>query len=218
MNRYNDFLKLGATRFTMAIIKVHPTSKTIRRDEDIFSRLIGQCITRWAFIDRALFDYCDYCLGGRSALTAVVYYRTPQLSQRLGLVDELLQKLLLFMKGHIPTRSTVAHRRCEEMSKEWRAIKKRLDNLMQVRNVIAHQPMLRVGTAKKHGRGERAHYFFSIVSEWRDAGARDKKRHVVRVDDLRAHFKAAEKMIGTLTRFLARLDRFQKTSAKRFSR
>jgi hypothetical protein len=194
----------------MAIIKLSPTSKIARRDEQIFSRLIGECITRWAFIDRALFEYCNYCLGGRWPITAIVFYRTPQLKQRLDLVDELLRKTIFFIKVRIPSRSRVAQQRCDTMLREWAIINKKLNGLIEVRNVIAHQPMMRAGTTKKHGKGDRAHYYFAIQTEMRASYRSGRKHWVLKVEDLRSHFRKTEAMIRVLRGFLSRLERLEK--------
>jgi hypothetical protein len=201
--------------FFMPILRLHPKSKTVRRDQEIFTRLIGECITRWAFIDRALFEFCSHFLGGRSALTAIVYYRTPQLRQRLGLVDELFRTMIAITKAHIPSRSLVAMRRCDEMLREWKSAHKELERLSEVRNAIAHQPMGVTGTSKKHGAGIRAHYFFYIRSEFRDADMRNRKIWTIRTPDLRVHFRETEAMVRRLRNLLSRLARLQKRSANR---
>jgi hypothetical protein len=197
----------------MAVIKLFPTSKIARRDEQIFSRLIGECITRWAFIDRALFEYSNYCLGGRWPITAIVYYRTPQLKQRLDLVDELLRKTIFFIKVRIPSRSRVAHQRCDAMLKEWAIINKKITGLIEIRNVIAHQPMIRVGTTKKHGKSVRAHYYFAIQTEMNASYRSGRKHWILKVEDLRSHFRKAEAVIKALRGFLPRLERLEKSSS-----
>jgi hypothetical protein len=39
----------------MLILRTGPLSKRAKRRRDTFLRLVGECVTRWAFVDRSLF-------------------------------------------------------------------------------------------------------------------------------------------------------------------
>jgi hypothetical protein len=59
-----------------------------------FYMYVGYCITAWAKVEEELFDICVDLLGSKLERAAIVYYRLPSLSVRLGLVDELVASAL----------------------------------------------------------------------------------------------------------------------------
>ena len=63
------------------------------RDE--FHMMIGYCIAEWAGIDDELFRIFQQCTGAKEKQAAIVYYRTPALNVRLGLVDEIVDQFCL---------------------------------------------------------------------------------------------------------------------------
>ena len=75
----------------MAVIKSYPGSKKVHEDEREFARLVGECITTWAFVDREVFRLFRLHLETTSKRTAVVYYRWPTLAGRADLTDALLK-------------------------------------------------------------------------------------------------------------------------------
>jgi hypothetical protein len=74
----------------MVVIKLHPTSKKVKQDQDTFLRLIGECVTRWAFIDRAVFQIFHQTLATDDALAATAYYKWNTLNQKCDLTDRTL--------------------------------------------------------------------------------------------------------------------------------
>jgi hypothetical protein len=56
--------------------------------------MIGYCIAEWAGIDDELFRIFQHCTGAKEQQAAIIYYRTPGLNVRLGLVDEIVRSVL----------------------------------------------------------------------------------------------------------------------------
>jgi hypothetical protein len=54
---------------------------------------IGDCIAEWAGIDDELFRIFQHCTGAKEQQAAIIYYRTPGLNVRLGLVDEIVRSV-----------------------------------------------------------------------------------------------------------------------------
>jgi len=170
----------------MAVLSFEPKTKKFREDRDTFARLIGECITRWAFIDRELFRLCVYALGAHRDRVAIVYYRMQSISPRLSLTDDLLKSKLS------PARL-----------KEWDALRKRIYDRLATRNAIAHGPMKMTGTSKRVGKRVVAHYDFSVEPE--PFNPKPKAPAQVTATQLRAHFKEAESLISDLRKFLGAL-------------
>ena|SRR5215831_8197282 len=62
---------------------------------DEFHKWMGYCISAWAQIEEHLFNVCWKCLGSpQKEPAAIVYYRTPGVNARLGLIDELVKSAL----------------------------------------------------------------------------------------------------------------------------
>jgi hypothetical protein len=101
---------------------------------DRFYLLIGHCIVQWANVDRVLFDLLCQCIGPYEQ-AAIVYYRTPGLDVRLGLVDELVRSLL-------PKRERKSGGHDEPIVKLWKSTVANIKNqLLPVRRRIAHHPV-----------------------------------------------------------------------------
>jgi hypothetical protein len=195
--------------------KTNPILKKFRRGHDRFNRLIGECTTRWAFIDAKLFEICSHCLAAPGTLDSIVYYRTPMLKQRLALVDELLKAVARHLQGTVASNAPVTRRQIDELPKQWAAINKKLDALIDVRNVIVHQPMKIWSIKNKEGHPPRHEFLFVISSDINNAMMRNRKQWTVTLSDLQSHFQQSSKMIRTLDLFLGRLRHLQARQAKR---
>lgn len=162
------------------IIKAHPTSKQSIADRDKFLCLIGESITVWSFIDRALFILFDKALVATTQKAAIIYYKSPTLRGRVSLLDALLKHVL-------KNRSLEA----------WKKINRRIEDLAAIRNVIAHEPPKRLGTSRKG----RAVYIYSLHVEpaKRLAG---RPANVMYAKDLRSHIRQAEKLERSISQFV----------------
>jgi hypothetical protein len=98
-----------------------------------FYMYVGLCITAWAKVEDELFDICVDALGCTQERASIVYYRTPSLSGRIELIDELIVTAL-------PRRTKDGDREHEDV-KRWKALKKTLLGMMSIRNKIAHHPV-----------------------------------------------------------------------------
>ena len=65
-----------------------------QRNRDEFHMLMGYCMAGWAQVDEWLCRIFVDCIGPIDQ-SAVIYYRTPGLDVRLGLVDEIVRTTLL---------------------------------------------------------------------------------------------------------------------------
>jgi hypothetical protein len=106
---------------------------TIAEQVREFYYFVGVAVTDWAHIDQELFRICADILKSDGQHVAIVFYRTPTLSARLNLVDELIHTI--FPK---PTRKSGAHP--SESEKIWNKLYNDINEVLSVRNQLAHSP------------------------------------------------------------------------------
>jgi hypothetical protein len=99
-----------------------------------FYMYVGYCITAWANVEEELFDICADVLGCKLERAAIVYYRLPSLSVRLGLVDELVT-------SGLPERSRKNGGHDHPDLRTWIALKDEITELTRTRSRIAHHPV-----------------------------------------------------------------------------
>src|ERR1700683_2718029 len=100
-----------------------------KRMERFFS-LVGYAITRWAHIDRSLFNFCKFSLDATEHKTAIVFHRSPSIGDHLALTNALM--LATKMKPeHLKHRKQVFH-----FTKK----------LLPFRNDLAHNPPAQIVT------------------------------------------------------------------------
>jgi hypothetical protein len=97
-----------------------------------FHMYVGFCITAWAKVEEHLFDTLQSMLNASRKNAALVYYKTPSLNARISLIDELVRAALP------PPRSGKQHH--HDLIR-WKAINKKLTDLLKIRRQIAHQPI-----------------------------------------------------------------------------
>jgi hypothetical protein len=97
-----------------------------------FFRHLGICITVWAFIDRRLYQIFHHTTGFEQKQSALIFYGDRTFSRRLRLVD----------------RAIKAAWTKERHAQEWRPLHDQIVALSHTRNILAHQPTLRLATAK----------------------------------------------------------------------
>ena len=175
------------------IIKLHPQPEEFVEAETAFLRAVGLCITRWAFVDRFLFRLFRRGIGVATHRAAIVYYENPSMSQKLKLVDTLLKELF---EGE-------AH---EELRDWWKSLREQINELMPTRNIVAHQPVRRLGASD----GEKAVYIYGIHIEPYLRYA--KKQHkgmkgkdALLTEDLIAHSEKVEELTVELGVFAKKL-------------
>ena len=133
---------------TPVIIKLHSETEEYLEAETAFLRAVGLCITQWAFVDRQLFHLFRFGIDASTHRAAIVYYGQQSLGRRLSLVDELL-------------KSAFEHPDDKTLLDEWQRLKGRMNELLPLRNIIAHQPVRRLGTSD----GKKAVYLYGIYLE-----------------------------------------------------
>jgi hypothetical protein len=100
------------------------------QDNHAFLRLIGECISLWAFLDRGLFDLTKAALGTDDTRTAIVFYSGRTIDNHLSLVDRLVK--------HGLSKTNFEN--------SWRPLYKRIVRHLETRSIYAHQPKKRAGT------------------------------------------------------------------------
>src|SRR5687768_15701283 len=98
-----------------------------------FYTLMGEAISNWARVETYLFKICRAALGATSLRTAIVYGRTTSIEGRRLLVNNLLETRL-------PQRAKNGGKEHPD-TREWNEITKTMEDLLPVRNKIAHRPM-----------------------------------------------------------------------------
>ncbi len=162
------------------ILRRGPFSKQAKHSRDSFLRLAGECVTRWAFTDRALFVLFRSSLYDYPRVAAAIYYRLNTLSAKISLVDVTIQQI-----------ATPAN------LKTWRRHKKRMEQLLPVRNLIAHNPLLETVSAGT----KRPRYGYSIRQEPNEVEIGYKKPRAVNARTLRNHAKQVDKLTHRLVKF-----------------
>jgi hypothetical protein len=179
----------------VAVIKLNPTAKKVKQDQERFLRLIGESITVWSFIDRTTFWTCEAALRTDRKTAAIVYYSWIAFKQRVELTDELVKSSFTGRK------STPAQlKRDALLLKEWKAIRNSIRKLSPIRNAIAHNPPARTGIARK----DRAVYLFKLAVEPAEIMRGKKSEFDIRPADMRNHFITVQALGRRMTRFLAR--------------
>jgi hypothetical protein len=97
-----------------------------------FFRRLGLCITAWAYIDRRLYQIFHHATGFDQKQSALVFYASRAFGNRLRLVDSAVK---------------AAWSR-DQYTDEWKPLNNQAVALSHTRNILAHQPALRLGTAK----------------------------------------------------------------------
>jgi hypothetical protein len=97
-----------------------------------FYRRLGMCIASWAYVDRRLYQIFHHATGFEQKQSAFLYYRNRAFNQRLRMVDDAIKMVWT----------------TEQFDNDWRPLHNETENLSHTRNIFAHHPTLRVGTAK----------------------------------------------------------------------
>lgn len=159
-------------------------SDTIQKMGEQFMMLLGMCITDWAHIEEELFAICRAVLQTSPERTSIVYFRTPSISARIELVDELIFTVLSDRSAAKDNRDV----------KEWTKLKRDIQSELSVRNRLAHSPagpvlMGPIGNWHEYfSAGEKIRYeSYAIPSE--TMRSRTKKKSALSADDLETYLK-----------------------------
>lgn len=171
----------------MTILKFEPQTKQAERDKEIFLRLLGECVSLWAFLDRELFYLAKTALGTDGVRTAIVFYARQDMTNHLSLVDRLMKHGLFE----------------DHFLHKWRPLQKLITRHLATRSIYAHQPIKRTGV----GKNNRAFYFYSIHVEPAQLqlggdykqGLGDKNELLAK--DLKKHARSLEKLVKEVSDF-----------------
>lgn len=162
---------------------------------------IGRCISRWGYVDDALFYICAWALRADEEIAAVVYYRTPNLDSRTSLVHDLLASR--FCPGGLKSGE-----HAPPLFKRWEALKKRLEE-KEFRNFIAHNRTVTLSSVAAEIAARYPHFsmtdqaiFSARVSQTSlDRQRRPSKYEYVGPNELRAHYKKVANLRTDLQEF-----------------
>lgn len=151
-----------------------------------FFRWLGMCVASWAFIDRRLYQIFHHATGFEQAQSAFLYYRNRAFNQRLRMVDDALK---MFLLKH-------------EYEDQWKPLCNAVENLSHTRNIFAHHPTLRTGTA----RDGKPHDIYSIHIEPYERVLNNDYpgllgKIALEVEDLRQHSGEADQLVEKLHGF-----------------
>jgi hypothetical protein len=100
------------------------TEDDFRKRQERFFFLVGYAITRWAYVDRSLFEFCRFALNTTDRKTAILFYRTPSIGDHSILANALMRDAQL-QAQHL---------------KHWEQIVSAIEKLLPFRNDLAHNP------------------------------------------------------------------------------
>jgi hypothetical protein len=105
-----------------------------------FHAALGQCITRWANVEKVLADVFELCLQRANfQLVAAAFYSIDNFRAKIGVVDSILSVALK------------SHRLLEEWNGKG-ALLQKLNAKSKIRNTIAHSMVIYVSAAKTGNR------------------------------------------------------------------
>jgi hypothetical protein len=103
-----------------------------RKERQEFFFCLGYSISRWAYVDRGMFDLCCFALGASEKRTAIIFYRSPSIGDHLTLTDALMDAAQLQ----------------QQYLEQWKRIAKKIQDHLPFRNDIAHNPVVSAGHTK----------------------------------------------------------------------
>ena len=112
------------------VLSLHTNPDTKEAVE--FFRRLGMCLFSWAFVDRRLYQIFHHATGFDQKQSAFIFYRNRAFNTRLRLVDDAAK---MFLTG-------------DQYKEEWKPLRDEANDLSHTRNIFAHHPTLRTGTAK----------------------------------------------------------------------
>jgi hypothetical protein len=168
--------------------------KAVKEHRDEFYRMIGHCVTRWAFVDRTLFSLCHICLGTTPEQTALVFYKFSSINDHKLLAGNLIK---------------ITAKPDRDINKQWADISSVFEKLIPFRNFIVHNPVR--GGANKTSQinkdGTHGKAIVSITNEIYIEGGKLYNKDVLPeinkadFNDLKDHYLSVEEMNKKLCEF-----------------
>jgi hypothetical protein len=97
-----------------------------------FFRRLGMCVAAWAYVDRRLYQIFHHATGFEQKQSALLFYASRAFNNRLRQVDNAVKAALAK----------------EQYNNEWKPLHDQANDLSHTRNIFAHHPTLRTGTAR----------------------------------------------------------------------
>jgi hypothetical protein len=189
--------------------------RKIKAKRDKFYRAVGVCITRWASVDRALFEMFHTALGIDPRRASIIYFRAVTLGPQLQLTDLIVTATLAQLNSRDPAENA----KVKKEQDEWDAIEKILRlKLVPIRNFLCHESAADIVTTTYEisgSPGPRVHRI-KDVKTWTQL---ENRRHKppkaepplgpLKSDDLKKHYDALvdieDRLIGVRNRIRALL-------------
>ena len=111
------------------IIRLHADGDS-KEAVEFFHRL-GLCISIWAYVDRRLYQIFHHATGFEQKQSALVYYGNRSFNPRLRMVDKAVK----------------AELSADDFRDLWKPLHAEAHGLSYTRNILAHHPVHRLGTA-----------------------------------------------------------------------
>jgi|SRR5271166_2864442 len=141
---------------------------------------------------------CELALKSDPALVSIVFYRTPTIDARLKLASELTLSIL-------PQRTRKSGGHDEPLVATWKQIETEINDLLPVRNLIAHSPVKMNVSYPHDAPSPKERILATKVSYEITTSERERLRgrnpRQIRDEELRSH-------LATLRDVHARLDAF----------
>ncbi|MFZ1426521.1 MAG: hypothetical protein WAS21_07105 [Geminicoccaceae bacterium] len=169
-------------------------ARSQREAEEFFWR-VGYAITRWAHVDRALFDFCKFSLKVDDKKIAIIFYKQANIGDHVGLVDSLM-------------RTTVDGRHL----KEWCNIVKDLNKILPFRNDLAHNPPTQVvrlygsiDWEKDKDKLPRSEQWWAVRTESAKLHKGSARKVNAKLEDIREHISSVELLLKSMRSLLRSL-------------
>jgi len=169
------------------------------KSKQFYARL-GFCISRWAYIERELYQISKWALGCSDTLATYVFYQWSSFENKIKYVDGLLERAA-----------------SKQARSEWKGLNSNIKALAIDRNFIVHQP---AAVASHHrinistGAVESELEQHIIRTEPLEVRAGKRKDRVITSDDLVKHIIALNALSRHLVDFSGRLLRSRRQLAK----
>ncbi len=155
-----------------------------------FYRWLGICVATWAYIDRRLYQIFHHTIGLEQKQSATKFYADRSFKSRLRLVDRELKNALTL----------------SEFNSEWKPLHDETLGLSYTRNIFAHHPTLRIGTARD---GKPCDIYYIRIEPYEQILNKDypglRGKTELDVEDLRRHDSEVIKLETKLHDFAWRM-------------
>jgi hypothetical protein len=172
---------------------------TMSDHEREFHILLALCITEWATVENHLFCLLSLSLSATPQQVATLYYRTPNISSRLALTNEML-------RTRLPKPAKRSGDLTNSLVEEWTCLHRRAEKGLPFRNHLAHWPKTQHTHVKANSKK------ITSVETWLEASMSLGELHrgkedqqPIKIPDIRKHHKETRQLATDLHSFYNKL-------------